>query len=60
MPIDVQYLRVIGRLYADRQLALRPGYLTTAPPWTDLQERGRSGPRPSTPAAGCWAASPCG
>jgi hypothetical protein len=40
MPIDVQYLRVIGRLYADRQLALRPGYLTTAPPWTDLEGEG--------------------
>ena len=40
MPIAVQYLRVIGRLYADRQLALRPGYLTTAPPWTDLEGEG--------------------
>jgi hypothetical protein len=32
-----QYLRVIGRLYPDRQLALRPGYLTETPPWTDRE-----------------------
>ncbi|MEO7191785.1 MAG: hypothetical protein ABI051_12090 [Vicinamibacterales bacterium] len=30
-----QYLRVIGRLQADRQLTLRLGYLTETPPWSD-------------------------
>ena len=40
MPMNVQYLRVIGRLYADRQLVLRAGYLTAAPPWTDIQGEG--------------------
>jgi hypothetical protein len=39
MPIEVprvEYLRVIGRLYPDRRLVLRPGYLTARPPWTDI------------------------
>lgn len=33
--VRTQYLRVIGRLYPDRQLVLRPGYLTDNPPWSD-------------------------
>jgi hypothetical protein len=35
MPETTMYLRVIGRLYPDRQLELRPGYLTGAAPWSD-------------------------
>jgi hypothetical protein len=31
-----QYLRVMGRLRADRQLTLRLGYLTATPPWSDV------------------------
>ena len=32
-----QYLRVMGRLYPDRQMALRTGYLTETPPWSDRE-----------------------
>lgn len=32
-----QYLRVIGRLYPDLRLALRPGYLTSSPPWSERE-----------------------
>jgi hypothetical protein len=38
--ITTQYLRVIGRLYADRRLVLRAGYLTETPPWTDREGAG--------------------
>ena len=31
-----RYLRVMGRLRADRQLTLRLGYLTATPPWSDV------------------------
>lgn len=30
-----RYLRVMGRLYSDRRMTLRPGYLTETPPWND-------------------------
>ncbi len=32
-----QYLRVRGRLYPDRQMTLRLGYLTETPPWSDRE-----------------------
>lgn len=31
----MQYLRVIGRLYPDQRLRLRPGYLTDTAPWVE-------------------------
>ena len=31
----IQYLRVIGRLYPDQRLRLRPGYLTDTAPWVE-------------------------
>lgn len=39
-PITVQYLRVIGRLYADLQLKLRPVYLTTFAPSVEREGEG--------------------
>jgi len=36
----IQYLRVLGRLYPDRQLVLRQGYLTENPPWSDWEGEG--------------------
>jgi len=32
-----QYLRVMGRLYPDRRMTLRLGYLTETPPWSDRE-----------------------
>lgn len=34
---QVQYLRVIGRMYADGRLRLRPCYLTARAPWSDRE-----------------------
>ena len=39
---SVRYLRVIGRLYRDGRLRLRPCYLTTEAPWTDREGSGDS------------------
>lgn len=38
----VQYLRIIGRLYRDGRLRLRPSYLTPRAPWTDREGAGDS------------------
>ena len=38
----VRYLRVIGRLYRDGRLRLRPCYLTTQAPWSDREGVGDS------------------
>jgi hypothetical protein len=38
----VRYLRVIGRLYRDGRLHLRPCYLTTQAPWSDREGVGDS------------------
>jgi len=35
--VRTQYLRVIGRLYPDLRLALRPCYLTSNPPWSERE-----------------------
>jgi hypothetical protein len=39
---QVQYLRIIGRLYRDGRLRLRPSYLTGRAPWTDREGTGES------------------